>query len=58
MDIGTPRHHGLDPIGREFAVDTRCGHQLGAVRKKFRATAFVGFDMRQFVADDRVVRLT
>lgn len=55
VNIGAARDDRFDRIRRELAANARRGQQLGAAREEFGAAAFIGFDVREFMADHRVV---
>ncbi len=57
VNVRAARHQRFHRIGRELAVGARRGQQLGAVGEKLRAATLVGLDMRQFMADHRMVGL-
>ncbi len=43
--------------GRQFPIVAFCDHQLGAIGKELRRTAFVGLYMGRLTANHRMVRL-
>ena len=57
VDVATPLDGMRDPGGRELAAVAGKGEQLRAVGEKLRGPALIRFDVRDLVAEDRVVRL-
>ena len=59
VDIGAPVDDGLDGVGCQLAVVlvSARGQQLRTVGEELGATALVGLDVRQLVANHGVIRL-